>query len=73
MGMSLCVLGMAKEFEGKIGFNALWPRTAIATSAVEFYLGDKSSMKKTRVPRIMSDSLVYILRSDNKHCSGNFF
>ena len=33
-GMSLCVLGMAEEFKGQIAFNALWPRTAIATAAM---------------------------------------
>ena len=32
--MSMCVLGMAKEYEGKIAFNALWPKTAIATATV---------------------------------------
>ena len=34
-GMSMCVLGMAAEFSGKIAFNALWPRTAIATAAIK--------------------------------------
>ncbi len=38
-GMSMCVLGMAEEFPRRVAFNALWPRTAIATSAVEFALG----------------------------------
>lgn len=39
-GMSMCVLGMAEEFKDeKIAFNALWPRTAVATSAVKFALG----------------------------------
>ena len=41
-GMSLCVLGMAGEFRKKIGVNALWPRTAIATAAVPNSLGSKT-------------------------------
>lgn len=41
-GMSMCVLGMAEEFKGKVAFNALWPRTAIATAAVKNILGGDS-------------------------------
>jgi len=73
MGMSLCVLGMAQEFKDTIGFNALWPRTGIATSAIEFAIGTADSLKTTRTPRIMSDALVYILQTNNKNCTGNFY
>ena len=38
-GMSMCVLGMAEEFKGKIAFNALWPKTTIATAAVKNIIG----------------------------------
>jgi citronellol/citronellal dehydrogenase len=38
-GMSMCVLGMAEEFNGQVAVNALWPRTAIATAAVQNLLG----------------------------------
>ncbi|MEM6994444.1 MAG: NAD(P)-dependent oxidoreductase [Myxococcota bacterium] len=40
-GMSMCVLGHAEEFKGKVAFNALWPRTAIATAAVAMLGGDQ--------------------------------
>jgi len=55
--MSICVLGMTEEFRGKIAFNALWPRTAIATSAVQYELGGDESMKRSRTVEIMSDAL----------------
>lgn len=43
-GMSMCVLGMSEEFRGQIGVNALWPRTSIATAAVQNVLGGDSMM-----------------------------
>lgn len=73
MGMSFCVLGMSHEFKNKIGFNSIWPRTGIASSAIEFYLGSKETLKTTRSPRIMSDAIVHILKTDNTKCTGNFF
>src|SRR5262245_63482799 len=49
-GMSLCVLGMAAEFSGDgIAFNALWPRTIIATAAIQFELGG-ALMRRCRTP-----------------------
>ena len=47
-GMSMCVLGMAAEFRGKVAVNALWPRTAIATAAVQNLLGGEEAMKRCR-------------------------
>src|SRR5688572_19417861 len=44
-GMSLCVLGMAEEFKGRVGVNALWPRTVIATAAVKNLLGGDDVVK----------------------------
>ena len=44
-GMSLCVLGMADEYAGKVGVNALWPRTAINTAAVRNHLGGEMACK----------------------------
>jgi len=72
-GMSMCVLGMAGEFKGKIGVNALWPRTAIATAAVKNLLGGEYMVERSRKPSIMSDSAYYILRRDKADCTGNFF
>lgn len=45
-GMSMCVLGMSAEFASdNIAVNALWPRTAVATSAVKFALGGNNNYK----------------------------
>jgi citronellol/citronellal dehydrogenase len=45
-GMSMCVLGMAEEFKADgIAFNALWPRTGIATAAIQFALAGEEGMK----------------------------
>lgn len=72
-GMSMCVLGMAGEFKGKIAFNALWPRTTIATAAVNNLLGGDALMKKSRKPEIMADAAYHIFSKDHKTCTGNFF
>jgi len=72
-GMSMCVLGMAAEFKGKVGVNALWPRTAIATAAVKYALGGEPMMNASRKPEIIADAAHIILTRDQKDCSGNFF
>lgn len=71
--MSLCVLGMAEEFKGKVGVNALWPRTTIATAAVQNLLGGDEMSKRSRIPEIMGDAAYYILSRPAQECSGNFF
>jgi citronellol/citronellal dehydrogenase len=73
-GMSMCVLGMAEEFRpAGIAVNALWPRTAIATSAVENLLGGKDAMAHSRLPAIMADAAYAILCRSSRSCTGNFF
>jgi citronellol/citronellal dehydrogenase len=73
-GMSLCVLGMSGEFrKHKIGVNALWPRTSIATAAVNNLLGGDAVMKISRTPEIMGDSAYVILTSDSEKTTGNYF
>jgi citronellol/citronellal dehydrogenase len=73
-GMSLCVLGMSGEFrKHKIGVNALWPRTSIATAAVKNLLGGDAVMKISRTPEIMADSAYIILTSDSEKTTGNYF
>ncbi len=72
-GMSMCVLGMAAEFEGKVGVNALWPRTTIATAAVRNLLGGEEMCRRSRTPAIMGDAARAILVRDPKTCTGNFF
>jgi citronellol/citronellal dehydrogenase len=71
-GMSMCVLGMAEEFRGKVAFNALWPRTAIATAAIEMIGGD-AAMQRSRIPDIMADAAHAILQRPAKETTGNFF
>jgi citronellol/citronellal dehydrogenase len=72
-GMSMCVLGMAAEFAGKLGVNALWPRTAIATAAVKNLLGGDAAIRQCRTVDIMSDAAYEILGRSGRECSGNFF
>lgn len=72
-GMSMCVLGMAAEFEGLVAFNALWPRTSIATAAVQNILGGDEMVAHSRTPEILADAAYYILKRDFKICTGNFF
>jgi len=70
-GMSMCVLGMAAEFEGKIAVNALWPRTTIATAAVQM-LGGEALMASSRKPSIMADAAHWIL-TQGVDTTGRFF
>jgi citronellol/citronellal dehydrogenase len=73
-GMSMCVLGMAGEFKKQgVAFNALWPRTAIATAAVENLLGGRESIKRCRTADIMADAAFHILSRNSRDCTGNFF
>jgi citronellol/citronellal dehydrogenase len=72
-GMSLCVLGMAEELrERGIAVNALWPRTVIATAALNL-LGGEETARHGRTPEIVADAAVAILRREARSCTGNFF
>ena len=56
-GMSMCVLGMAEEFKGDgVAVNALWPRTGIATAAIEFALAGEEALEHCRTPEIVADA-----------------
>jgi citronellol/citronellal dehydrogenase len=71
-GMSMCVLGMAEEFKREgIGVNALWPRTAIDTAALQMIPGIDTDF--CRKPEILSDTAYIILNRDAKTTTGNFF
>jgi citronellol/citronellal dehydrogenase len=73
-GMSLCVLGMAGEFrEQGIAVNGLWPKTVIATAAVQNLLGGSDVVKRSRKPEIMADAAHVILTRTSRECTGNFF
>ena len=69
--MSLCVLGMAAEFAGKVAFNALWPRTAIATAAVKNVLAGDEGIRQCRTVDIVSDA-AYLIFNKPKSFSGQF-
>lgn len=72
-GMSMCVLGMAAEFkEDGIAFNALWPRTGIATAAIQFALAGNEGMKQCRTPEIMADAAHAIFEKPSREFTGNF-
>ncbi len=73
-GMSLCVLGMAEEFRSDgVAVNALWPRTTIATAAVNNLLGGETIMRGSRKPDIMGDAAHFILTRPSRSCTGNYF
>ncbi|CAI9610277.1 unnamed protein product [Staurois parvus] len=69
-GMSMCVLGMAEEFKGEIAVNALWPKTAIHTAAMDM-LGGSEVEKQCRTADIMADA-AYSILTKPKSYTGNF-
>ncbi|MBI5502231.1 MAG: NAD(P)-dependent oxidoreductase [Deltaproteobacteria bacterium] len=74
VGMSLCVLGMAEEFRRTgIAFNALWPRTSIATAAIRNIPGSEAVVRGSRTPGIVADAAHAILVRSSRECTGNFF
>jgi citronellol/citronellal dehydrogenase len=73
-GMSLCTLGLAEEMKGRgVAANSLWPRTIIATAAVQNLLGGDESMARSRSPEIVADAAHAILTRPAAECTGNFF
>jgi len=73
-GMSMCVLGMAEEFhEQGIAVNALWPKTVIATAAVQNLLGGDEMIRHSRKPTIVAEAARAILTRNSRTCTGNFF
>ncbi|MCZ7583938.1 MAG: NAD(P)-dependent oxidoreductase [Deltaproteobacteria bacterium] len=72
-GMSMCVLGMAEEFKDKgIAVNALWPKTVIATAAVQNVLGGDDMIRRSRKPEIMGEAGYRLLRRPSRDCTGRF-
>ncbi|UAL10255.1 SDR family oxidoreductase [Caulobacter segnis] len=72
-GMSMCVLGMAEEFRSDgIAFNALWPRTGIATAAIQFALTGEEGLKHCRTVEIMADAAHAVFLKPSRDFSGNF-
>lgn len=72
-GMSMCVLGMAAEFAcDGIAFNALWPRTGVATSAIQNVLAGEEGLRHCRRPDILADAAYLVFNKPAKHFTGNF-
>ncbi|MGD9058473.1 MAG: NAD(P)-dependent oxidoreductase [Desulfobacterales bacterium] len=70
-GMTLLSLGMAAEFEPYgIAVNCLWPRTAIATAAIEFVVGNRDLFQNCRTTDIMADAAYEILTTENCRLNG---
>uniref|UniRef100_A0A8C2MKT2 Hydroxysteroid dehydrogenase-like protein 2 n=1 Tax=Cricetulus griseus TaxID=10029 RepID=A0A8C2MKT2_CRIGR len=69
-GMSMCVLGMAEEFRGEIAVNALWPKTAIHTAAMDM-LGGSGVESQCRKADIIADAAYSIFKRP-KSFTGNF-
>ncbi|XP_074787761.1 hydroxysteroid dehydrogenase-like protein 2 isoform X1 [Athene noctua] len=69
-GMSMCVLGMAEEFKGEVAVNALWPKTAIHTAAMDM-LGGHGIEKQCRKTDILADA-AYCILTKPKSFTGNF-
>ncbi|HEX3933068.1 MAG TPA: NAD(P)-dependent oxidoreductase [Puia sp.] len=73
-GMSMIVIGLAEELrQYRIAANALWPRTTIATAAVQNLLGGDFLMQRSRTPEIVADAAFYILQRPSFETTGNFF
>jgi citronellol/citronellal dehydrogenase len=74
MGMTMITLGLSvDEAEAGIGANCLWPRTIIATAAVQNLLGGDEAMRRARTPEIVADAAHAILVRDPRSCTGNAF
>jgi len=73
-GMSMCTLGMSAEFAADgIAVNSLWPRTIIATAAVQNLLGGDAAMRQSRKPEILADAAYEIFSRASREATGNFY
>ena len=73
-GMSMCALGFAEEFrDAGIASNALWPRTLIATAAVQNLLGGDEAMAASRKPALYADAAYAVITRPSRDCTGNIF
>lgn len=72
--MTLITHGLSEELaDDGIACNTLWPRTGIATAAVQNLLGGSESVNASRTPDIMADSAYVVLTSSAKTTTDNFF
>lgn len=71
-GMTLCALGIAEEMrDAGIASNTLWPRTMVATAAVQNLLGGDEAMKRSRKPEVYSDAAYAVLTKPAREFTGN--
>jgi citronellol/citronellal dehydrogenase len=71
--MAMCTRGMAEEFRSDgIAFNSLWPRTGIATAAIEFAVSGREGLRGCRTVDIMSDAAYVIFNKNAREFTGNF-
>ncbi len=74
MGMTMVTLGLAAdESDAPIAANCLWPRSIIATAAVQNLLGGDEAMARARTPEIYADAAFEIVRRDPRECTGNAY
>jgi citronellol/citronellal dehydrogenase len=72
--MTLVALGLAAELrEAGVASNALWPRTLVATAAVQNLLGGDEAMKRARTPDVYADAAYAVLTRPSAECTGNAF
>jgi citronellol/citronellal dehydrogenase len=73
-GMTLCALGFAAELrDSGVASNALWPRTLIATAAVQNLLGGDEAMAVSRKPELYADAAYAVVTRPSRECTGNAF
>ena len=73
-GMTLCALGFAAEFLADgIASNALWPRTLIATAAVQNLLGGEQAMARARKPELYADAAYAVITRPSRDCTGHMY
>lgn len=71
-GMTLCALGIAEELRSHgVASNTLWPRTLIATAAVQNLLGGDEAMARARTPEVYADAAYAIITRPAGSYTGN--
>ncbi|MFI2812176.1 MULTISPECIES: NAD(P)-dependent oxidoreductase [Microbulbifer] len=70
-GMTILSMGLAEELhEAGISVATLWPRTLVATAAIEFAVGNREMFQQSRKPAVMADAAYEILVTENMALSG---
>jgi citronellol/citronellal dehydrogenase len=73
-GMTLVALGFAAQYKDDgVASNTLWPRTLVATAAVQNLLGGETAMARARKPEIYADAAYAVITRPSRECTGNTF